>query len=166
MSRECLHLLVYLSLLLVIVIYDMPFSISSTTLIHSHSHLSFVVHLLRLSFPFVFFTLPRLIERGYVSVHSTNKTVYGESRNALHKELLRVFSPQLYGHLCHVELEPEYYAWDWFVQFFMGIFSFSQCCVLIDLFLSFSQTSGDFIFICLSVAILDEMRDVLMTVSR
>lgn len=101
-----------------------------------------------------------------MSVHSTNKTVYGESRNALHKELLRIFSPQLYGHLRHVELEPEYYAWDWFVQFFMGIFSYSQCCVLIDLFLSFSQTSGDFIFICLSVAILDEMRDVLMTVSK
>ena len=131
----------------------------------------FIIHLqcIQLSFhafSFVFFTLPRLIDRGYVSVRSSNKTVYGESRNALHKELLRIFSPQLYGHLRHVGLEPEYYAWDWFVQFFMGIFSYSQCCVLIDLFLSFSQTSGDFIFICLSVAILDEMRDMLMTVSK
>lgn len=106
--------------------------------------------------------VPSLIDRYYICIHPDHKLQYAESRNALHNELLRIFSPQIYHRLRDIDMEPEFYAWDWFIQLFMGLFPASQSFVLIDMLLSVD--CGDFILICLSVALLDELRSLLMIV--
>ena len=52
------------------------------------------------------------------------------------------------------------YVWDWFVQLFMGVFTLDQSCIILDLL--FSLPYNDTILICLSVAMIDELRPVIM----
>ena len=54
------------------------------------------------------------------------------------------------------------YVWDWFVQLFMGVFTLDQSCIILDLL--FSLPYNDTILICLSVAMIDELRPVIMKV--
>ena len=107
-------------------------------------------------------TADAIVSRFDVCVSSPHRLPVAESRNALHRELLRVFSPQLYHRMCELQMEPEFYAWDWFVQLFMSLFSASQSAILLDLLLSVDR--GDFVLICLSVAMILELRPIIMHV--
>ena len=107
-------------------------------------------------------TADTIVNRFDVCVSSRHRLTVAESRNALHRELLRLFSPQLYHRMCELQMEPEFYAWDWFVQWFMCLFSVPQSAILLDLLLS--ADNGDFILICLSVALIVELRPIIMQV--
>ena len=56
------------------------------------------------------------------------------------------------------------YVWDWFVQLFMGVFTLDQSCIILDLL--FSLSYNDTILVCLSVAMIDELRPVIMKVNK
>lgn len=45
--------------------------------------------------------------------------------------------------MVELQMEPEFYAWDWFVQLFMSLFSVPQSAILVDLLLSVND--GDLI---------------------
>ena len=107
-------------------------------------------------------TADAIVRRFDVCVSSPHRLAVAESRNALHRELLRVFSPQLYHRMVELQMEPEFYAWDWFVQLFMSLFSVPQSAILVDLLLSVND--GDLILICLSVALIGELRPIIMHV--
>ena len=62
--------------------------------------------------------------------------------------------------MVELQMEPEFYAWDWFVQLFMSLFSVPQSAILVDLLLSVND--GDLILICLSVALIGELRPIIM----
>ena len=79
----------------------------------------------------------------------------------MHRVLLRFFSPVVFSRLQKLDLGAEIYAWDWFAQLFMGIFPFEQCLAILDLLIS---TKDDMLLICLSVAIVDELRPILLKV--
>ena len=59
-------------------------------------------------------------------------------------------------------MEPEFYAWDWFVQLFMSLFSVPQSAILVDLLLSVND--GDLILICLSVVAVSVKSPIIMHV--
>lgn len=98
----------------------------------------------------------------YASFFEGHRELFSISRIFYHNQLLRFFSPLLFERLHEIEVEPELYVWDWFVQFFMSIFKYDQCCVLLDLIFSLRDT--DVIFVCLSVAIIDNLRSMIMRV--
>ena len=91
------------------------------------------------------------------------REMFASSRIFFHNQLLRIYSPLLFDRLRSIDLDAELYVWDWFTQFFMSIFSADQCCVLLDLI--FSLDDFDTIFVCLSVAIIDNMRSLIMRVT-
>ena len=98
----------------------------------------------------------------YVCVNEEHKVTFAISRIFFHQVLLRYYSPVLWVHLREIGIEPEIYVWDWFVQCFMGIFTLDQCYVILDLL--FSLQFNDHILICLSIAILDELKPILLIV--
>lgn len=106
--------------------------------------------------------LPAITKQYYVCMFEEQREVFAASRIYYHNQLLRFFSPLLFDRLKSLEMDAELYAWDWFAQFFMSIFSVEQCCVLLDLI--FSLGNSDSIFVCLSVAIIDQMRSLIMRV--
>lgn len=95
-------------------------------------------------------------------VSEEHKVAFAVSRIFYHQVLLRYYSPLLYLRLQELGIEPEVYVWDWFVQCFMGIFTLDQCYVILDLL--FSLQLNDNILICLSIAILDDLKPIILKV--
>ena len=108
------------------------------------------------------FTKPAIINHYYTSLRVSNKEVWALSRIAYHRFLLQFYSPALFSYLQSIQVEAELYVWDWFSQLFMGVFPLQQSCVILDMLISVGN--DDFVLVCLSVAIVDEMREMIMRV--
>ena len=111
---------------------------------------------------FEFLTKRFITSHYYVCVNEDHKVAFAVSRLFYHQVLLRYYSPLLCRRLQEIGIEPEVYVWDWFVQCFMGIFTLDQCYVILDLL--FSLQFNDNILICLSIAILDELKSIILKV--
>ena len=92
-----------------------------------------------------------------------HKEVWALSRIAYHRTVLQLYSPSLFARLQALHLDAELYAWDWFSQLFMGVFPLHQCSVVLDMLISVSN--DDLVLVCLSVAIVDELRELIMKVA-
>ena len=108
-------------------------------------------------------TPPAIINHYYTSLHVLHKEVWALSRIAYHRTVLQLYSPSLFARLQALHLDAELYAWDWFSQLFMGVFPLHQCSVALDMLISVSN--DDLVLVCLSVAIVDELRELIMKVA-
>ena len=108
-------------------------------------------------------TPPAIINHYYTSLHVLHKEVWALSRIAYHRTVLQLYSPSLFARLQALHLDAELYAWDWFSQLFMGVFPLHQCSVVLDMLISVSN--DDLVLVCLSVAIVDELRELIMKVA-
>ena len=108
-------------------------------------------------------TPPAIINHYYTSLHVLHKEVWALSRIAYHRIVLQLYSPSLFARLQALHLDAELYAWDWFSQLFMGVFPLHQCSVVLDMLISVSN--DDLVLVCLSVAIVDELRELIMKVA-
>ena len=108
-------------------------------------------------------TPPAIINHYYTSLHVLHKEVWALSRIAYHRTVLQLYSPSLFARLQALHLDAELYAWDWFSQLFMGVFPLHQCSVVLDMLVSVSN--DDLVLVCLSVAIVDELRELIMKVA-
>ena len=108
-------------------------------------------------------TQPAIINHYYTSLHVLHKEVWALSRIAYHRTVLHLYSPSLFARLQALHLDAELYAWDWFSQLFMGVFPLHQCSVVLDMLISVSN--DDLVLVCLSVAIVDELRELIMKVA-